>query len=178
MSRLLVQSFFMPYVSFGVAQQSSSPSHTGESMSIYFYETNNDKFQVWTGSFFKDTSLRKLGFVLQLGHDGEHCCNPSALYHGFTAVDTTGIHSIDICFCECYIVPGASQPRTQLLRIGWLPMSIKHPQGAFTFDVLDSFHLLTLQGKISAHDYYLSLEHKTENVCRTMIKVGLPNVHQ
>ncbi|KAF4568149.1 hypothetical protein EYR36_010158 [Pleurotus pulmonarius] len=41
-------------------------------------------------------------------------------------------------------------------------MSTK-PQTAFTFDVLNTFHLLTLQGKLSAYDFYLSIDHKTNN---------------
>jgi CxC2 like cysteine cluster associated with KDZ transposases len=31
------------------------------------------------------------------------------------------------------------------------------------FDALDSFHLLTLQGKTSAFHFYLALVHKTDN---------------
>ncbi|TFY75163.1 hypothetical protein EWM64_g8848 [Hericium alpestre] len=34
---------------------------------------------------------------------------------------------------------------------------------AFTFDLLDMFHQLTLQGKINMYDFFLAIEHKTDN---------------
>ncbi|KAF9492480.1 hypothetical protein BDN71DRAFT_1591590 [Pleurotus eryngii] len=34
---------------------------------------------------------------------------------------------------------------------------------AFTLDVLETFHLLTLQSKVAAYDFYRTLEHKTDN---------------
>ena len=45
-----------------------------------------------------------------------------------------------------------------------MPGSVSRPQTAFTFDALESFHLLTLQGKTSSYDYYATLECKTDNV--------------
>lgn len=71
-------------------------------------------------------------------------------------------------FCEC---PGCLHPREQLLQAAWFPASLGHPQTAFTFDVLDSFHLLTLQGKTSAFDYYYSLAHKSDNAGLSDMKV-------
>ncbi len=32
-----------------------------------------------------------------------------------------------------------------------------------TFNILDMFHLLTLQGKVSAYKFYSTLQHKTDN---------------
>ena len=45
---------------------------------------------------------------------------------------------------------------------------MSRPQTAFTFEMLDTFHLLTLQSKISAYDYYSSLENKTNNVSKSV----------
>jgi len=60
-----------------------------------------------------------------------------------------------------------------------MPASIDHPKSAFTFDVLDTFHLLTLQGKTSAYDYYYSLAHKSDNTglqnLKVIISLYLPN---
>jgi len=46
------------------------------------------------------------------------------------------------------------------------------PQSGFTFDVLNTFHLLTLQGKVSAYDFYSTLQHKTDNTRISDVKVG------
>lgn len=41
---------------------------------------------------------------------------------------------------------------------------MERPNSAFTFDVLNTFQLLNLQGKLSAHDFYQALVHKTDNL--------------
>lgn len=89
----------------------------------------------------------------------------------FAVIDTNGIHTLEVEFCGCYTSPGGSHYRTQLLRVGLFPSTHIRPTSAFTFNVLDAFHLLTLQGKTSAYDYYLSLEHMTENTGRLDTKV-------
>jgi hypothetical protein len=128
-------------------------------------------FQFWTGKFFQDSSLQKLGLRIQLGHDGEDCPCPGHVQTDFVVVDTTGVHYTNLQFCECFSQPGASHHRTQLLRSRLLPSSVNSPRSAFSFDVLDSFHLLTLQGKTSAYDYYLSIAHKTDNTGVHDVKV-------
>jgi CxC2 like cysteine cluster associated with KDZ transposases len=40
---------------------------------------------------------------------------------------------------------------------------MEDPHTAFTFQVLNAYHLLSLQGKISREDYYLSISHHTDN---------------
>ena len=89
----------------------------------------------------------------------------------FTVVDTNGVHLTDMQFCGCYGSPGGSQSRNQLLRAGLLPSTHARPVTAFTFDVLDSFHLLTLQGKTTAYDFYYSLAHKSDNTRLLDVKV-------
>ncbi len=41
----------------------------------------------------------------------------------------------------------------------------------FTFAVLNHFHLLTLQSKIAAYDFYLALERQTDNSGGTKLQV-------
>jgi hypothetical protein len=83
-------------------------------------------------------------------------------------VDVTGIHSINLHFCGCV---GAPHPRRQLLAVSWFPASLDQPQTAFTLDDLDTFQLLNFQGKISAYDFYYSLDHKTDNTGTMRIQV-------
>jgi hypothetical protein len=115
-------------------------------------------------------TLCALGFKVTLGHEYGTCPFPSAPIKDFTVVDTTGIHTFPVPFCECI---GAPHHRIQLLRAQWMPASVERPQSAFTFDVLDTFHLITLQGKLSAFDFYYALEHKTNNTGIDKPKVRL-----
>ena len=97
---------------------------------------------------------------MQLGHNGCPCPLPAPLIKDFTVVDTSGIHTLRVRFCECI---GAPVTRQQLLACSWFPASLDRPHTAFTFDVLETFQLLNLQGKVTAYDFYYSLDHKTDN---------------
>ena len=48
-------------------------------------------------------------------------------------------------------------------REGWFPATLARPQTIFTFDCLETFHELTLQGKTSLYDYYNTLLRRSDN---------------
>ena len=116
--------------------------------------------QEWNGAFFDDTSLHSLGLKVHLGHGGNPCPMPFREDPNFTLVDVSGVHRVNIIFCGC---PAHPHPRIQLLRHSWFPASIEHPETAFTFELLNFFHLLTLQGKISAYDFYTAVHGLRDN---------------
>lgn len=109
--------------------------------------------------------------MLQLGHGGSPCPCPSVVQTGFTVIDISGIHQISLCYCGCHQEIGGSRLHIQLLRARLFPSTVSSPRGAFTFDVLDTFHLLTLQGKISAYDFYTALVRKSDNAGLLNVKV-------
>lgn len=76
-------------------------------------------------------------------------------------VDTSGLHVVGIVFCGCV---GAPKTDIQLVRVRWFPGTIKDPRSAYTFDTLNTFHILNLQGKLSLHDFYQSIHRKCDNV--------------
>jgi hypothetical protein len=115
------------------------------------------------GNHFEDIGLKSLGIRIFLGHGGDPCGVPGDLIEDFTIVDTSGIYVLDIQFCGCYATPGGSHNRIQLLRVGLFPGTHTRPSTAFTFNILDTFHLLTLQSKISAYDYFTSIVRKSDN---------------
>ncbi|KAJ8515304.1 hypothetical protein ONZ45_g7245 [Pleurotus djamor] len=117
------------------------------------------RIQIWEEGHFAKKSLSSLGLIVQLGHGGGECPLPSETRKDFCVVDTSGHHLINLRFCDCDCV----EEYVQLLRARWYPASTSRPRTAFTFDCLNTFHLLTLQGKLSAYDYCLSLERKTDN---------------
>ncbi|KAM6490236.1 hypothetical protein JOM56_014213 [Amanita muscaria] len=107
------------------------------------------RIEIWNGRFFA-----------VLGHGGASCPLPSTGPANFCIFDTSGIHYISVNFCDCRII----HQRTQLLRARWFPATFNRPKTAFTFDCLDTFHELTLQGKTPLYDFYHTVLHKTDNL--------------
>ena len=140
-------------------------------LSLISYIVLRYPIQQWVDTHFSNLTLHSLGLVIQLGHEGDHCPQPSTINHGFTMVDTTGIHTINLAFCNC-LSPLPLHEQTQLLWASWLPASWDRPQMAFTFDMLNSFQLLNVQGKTSAFDFYEALEQKLNGAGLHKIQVS------
>jgi hypothetical protein len=97
---------------------------------------------------------------VQIGHQpGELCQFAKKGHKDFVVVHTNGIHLVNLYFCGCTSSP---EPRRQLLREQWWPATVIDPQTVVTFAVLNIFHRLSLQGKVSAYDFYGSLKNATD----------------
>jgi len=118
--------------------------------------------QKWNGHFFEKAPLRTLGLRIQLGHDGGHCSMPVPASSNFLVFDVSGVHQVNVNFCGCQPTYELDK-HVQLLRKCWFPATTTHPQTIFTFECLDTFHELTLQGKTTLYDFYHVLLHKTDN---------------
>ncbi|KAJ7834834.1 hypothetical protein B0H13DRAFT_1653010 [Mycena leptocephala] len=115
----------------------------------------------WSGVCFYKRPLRDLGQRIQLGHClGESCVVPHAGHTGFVVIHDNGIHEVNVDFCGC---DAREEQYIQLLQFGWYPASEERPQTVTTFEVLDKFHLHTLQAKTTAYDFYSVLERLTDN---------------
>jgi hypothetical protein len=133
--------------------------------------------QEWTGMYFKNTDLYSLGLSLQLGHTyGEPCLHPQLGDSNFLVIHTNGIHRVRIKFCDCPCVDPVPFNR-QLLQAGWWPGSLKKPKTCATLAVLTHFHKQTLQGKLSAFDFYRALELETDNSGLMYLPVGSLFLH-
>ncbi|RDX40229.1 hypothetical protein OH76DRAFT_1366517, partial [Lentinus brumalis] len=122
------------------------------------------RLEKWDGKKWEKCELRELGVVFQLGHDGEACPCPSDRTRKMVIGDVTGIHQVQVRFCEC--LDEADQftyQWVQLLRQGWFPATTHSPATAFTFQMLNAFQELNFQGKTSLYDYWKSLERITDN---------------
>ena len=51
----------------------------------------------------------------------------------------------------------------EILCQGWFPATFNWPQTSFTFECLEFFHELTLQGKVNLYDFYHTLLQITDN---------------
>ncbi|TDL14310.1 hypothetical protein BD410DRAFT_734277, partial [Rickenella mellea] len=117
------------------------------------------RIEFWTGDFWKKSSLHALGLIVPLGHIGEVC--EYSTKTDLTVIDTTGIHTVSVIFCEC---PSVCLPhRIQLLCVRWWPATVDRPQMVATFAVLDTFLQISLQGKLNMYDFYHALANLTDN---------------
>jgi hypothetical protein len=83
-------------------------------------------------------------------------------------IDVTGIHYVDLNFCNCDI---RVERRQQLMRASLWPATTRDPQTCATFAVVCLFQILNCQGKVSAHDFLRSLELLTNNDGRSPVSV-------
>ena len=103
-----------------------------------------------------------LGLRIQLGHNGGRCSLPLPAASNFLVFDISGVHELHVDFCGCRPIYQLDK-RIQLLRKRWFPTTTSRPQTVFTFDCLDMFHELMLQGKTTLYDFYHVLLRKTDN---------------
>lgn len=81
-------------------------------------------------------------------------------------IDINGYHNVSARFCSCGEGPGWSERYRQMLRANWYPATFERPGTGFTFDVLDTYHKITLQGKLNLYDFSLAIMQKTDNCGR------------
>jgi hypothetical protein len=133
----------------------------------------------WTGTFFKKTSLNAEGFTLHLGHGGL-CCPANAtsttrseadedgtcdrvdevLLEAWEPRDTGTLVVVDISsWCCC---TGASDHRAQLFQHRLFPASMSRPSTAFTFAVLEYFHVDAVECKTSASNFFSKIRRLTD----------------
>ena len=116
--------------------------------------------------FWEATTLAAAGLELYMGHGGLKCPVGIRTPREMTIVHEHGISCIRVHFCECIEMrKTAPMPDAlQLIDSRLFPASWDKPMTAFHCNSLKSFHLLTLQSQIMAHDYMAYLRRTTDNV--------------
>ena len=140
----------------------------------------------WTGEFFKKTSLNAEGFILHLCHGGSRCpanltpaAKPEAAEDGgynegdevlleaweprdtktLVIVDISRVHQLIVSWCHCQDSPDHA---TQLFENDLFPASTTRPSTAFTFAVLEYFHVDAVECKTSASNFFNKLRRLTD----------------
>ena len=149
-----------------VASYATLPLHRVEVSQITWWgkitEDSHDIVdQRWNREFFDKDSLQNLRLCYQVGHSEGPCPCPLTGPKNFVVFDIMGFHSIMIKYCNCGEQPLINW--TQLLHKRWFPATLLCPQTVFTFDCLETFHEITLQGKTSLYDYYHTLLRRSDN---------------
>ena len=140
-----------------------------------------DCAQCWKDGFFNRASLHSLGYIFHLGHGGD-ACPADTSPHQLTIIDMNGWHKLQVRFCRCGTGNVPRERYRQLLHMRWHPASIDRPKTAFTSDLLETYHKVTLQGKLNLYDFYHAIVQKTDNqgrskplVCRLQMIVEVPH---
>ena len=118
----------------------------------------------WTGAYLEKLFMSDLGLIIYLGHSGERCCKAQAPVKT-TIVHTNGIQVSQVLYCECNgpndFGNCKASKAVQLLHNGLYAASFKRPQTAFSVAVFKQFHHMSMQSKVTAHDFYAGLRRYT-----------------
>lgn len=156
----------------------SAPLHTVEVrfVDLLYHHVLIQRNQTWDpAGFWRKSPLCAIGLTVSLGHSGSACPYPTPP-SSMVVFHTNGLHSVNVRFCGCGADITGTQRYIQLLRMNWHPATQSQPATAFTTEVLDLFHALTVQGKLSAHDYYqgiMRLQDGTGTQSR-VVRIWLP----
>lgn len=131
------------------------------------------RLRFWNGSYWERKTLAEVGLVVALGHHGAVCSEHDASKPPSDVVVThiNGIQRVRVIYCHC---AGHPPHLTQLMRAELFPATVKHPASACTFEVLKRFHLLKIQSKIPAYEYFETLKRYTDNVLPMSVSVSTP----
>ncbi|KAL6302867.1 hypothetical protein BKA93DRAFT_818322 [Sparassis latifolia] len=127
--------------------------------------------EVWTGAYFQKTSLLDLGLIVQLGHKLDAICSTHAEPRNITVLHTNGIYIVKVSFCTCT----GSPEYQQLLYYSWWPATPLEPRTCASMHTLHLSQVLNLQGKITAYDFYKTLELLTDNTGLQKLPDRLPS---
>lgn len=86
-----------------------------------------------------------------------------------TIVDRSGIHEIGVSWCCC---PEAAEHDMQLMMAGLFPATFRNPKTAFTFRVLEEFHLDNLECKTTPGQFFSRLRRLTNDQFPNLVPVS------
>jgi hypothetical protein len=110
--------------------------------------------KMWDRHCLKDASLMDLGLELTLPHTDGASCNGSVSRYKMTVYHTTGIHKLALKLCRCSLKKGDYAGfRAQLAASRLFPATHKRPTTAFTYDLLETFDALNLEGALNVKQF-------------------------
>src|SRR5260221_230898 len=86
-----------------------------------------------------------------------------------TIINRSGVHEIGVRWCCC---PDAPKRDMQLMAAGLFLASFRNPRTAFTFRVLEEFHLDNLECKTTPSQFFSRLKRLTSNKFPNIVPVG------
>ena len=86
-----------------------------------------------------------------------------------TIIDRSGVHEIGVRWCCC---PDAPEHDMQLMAAGLFLATFRNPKTAFTFWVLEEFHLDNLECKTTPSQFFSHLKRLTSDEFPNIVPVG------
>ncbi|KAF9001427.1 hypothetical protein BDZ89DRAFT_968328, partial [Hymenopellis radicata] len=117
--------------------------------------------QVWRDATWQRVSLREMGLVYQLGHQGAKCRVPDATPHIMTVMHVNGVHQVNMRYCGCSVSDGEHRWQ-QLLRSGLYPATTRYPATCATIEVLNLYRRLKTIATVNVWDFVTALEDQTD----------------
>src|SRR6266581_3687303 len=90
-----------------------------------------------------------------------------------TIIDRSGVHEIGVRWCCC---PDALERDMQLMTAGLFPATFRNPKTAFTFRVLEEFHLDNLECKTTPSQFISRLRRLTNDEFLNTVPVGQAHI--
>ena len=90
-----------------------------------------------------------------------------------TIIDRSGVHEIGVRWCCC---PDALERDMQLMAAGLFPATFRNPKTAFTFRVLEEFHLDNLECKTTPSQFISRLRRLTNDEFPNTVPVGQAHI--
>src|SRR6201991_3826620 len=111
---------------------------------------------------------------LQFGFSGSNLgCKDKEGNPVITVVDRSGVHEIGVTWCSCSEAPKRDM---QLMMSGLFPATFCNPKTAFTFRVLEDFHLDNLECKTTPGQFFSRLRRLTNDEFPNTVPVGVLSV--
>ncbi|KDQ49420.1 hypothetical protein JAAARDRAFT_200858 [Jaapia argillacea MUCL 33604] len=124
-----------------------------------------DKWNAWeddgSDEEEEEGDWKRIDELEKILSDSEHLSPPNidgGEGRNMNIVDVTGVHPMVVHFCRCIARKADFE---QLLDAGIYPSSMKQPRTAFTFAVLDNFHITNLEFKTNTREYYQMIRRAT-----------------
>jgi len=106
----------------------------------------------------------QLGFGSSTGSQNDKFGDPV-----ITVIDRSGVHEIKVRWCCCL---NAAERDMQLMAAGLFPATFRNPKTAFTFRVLEEFHLDNLECKTTPSQFFSRLRRLTSDEFPNTVPVG------
>jgi hypothetical protein len=90
-----------------------------------------------------------------------------------TIIDRSGVHEIGVRWCCCATAPERDM---QLMAAGLFPATFRNPKTAFTFRVLEEFHLDNRECKTTPSQFFSRLRRLTSDEFPNTVPVGQASI--
>ena len=132
------------------------------------YESSSDDMLADEYSPVVDQGAFQFGFGSSRPGQNDKDGNPI-----ITIIDRSGVHEIGVRWCCC---PDAAKRDMQLMAAGLFPATFWNPKTAFTFRVLEEFHLDNLECKTTPSQFSSRLRRLTNDEFPNTVPVGQASI--